>query len=30
MIGIMLTLIAIGYFLNNCTEYRIAGAPCKL
>ena len=30
MIGIMVTLIAIGYFLNRCISDHTAKAYCKL
>lgn len=30
MIGIMVTTLAIGYFINRCISDRMAKATCKL
>ena len=30
MIGTMITLITIGYFINSCIAERSAGAACKI
>jgi len=30
MIGIMLTIIVLGYFINHCINGRAAMAACKL